>query len=276
MKKVFLAVLFFVSINQISFAQYQRGGNISNGSGKSKKHNSNPFSNYQRIYPDSARAAVCFSLQGSYQLPYGNLFNRFGNSKAVGMAIYYKSKSNFCIGIMGDYFFGSKVKEPNLFKNISTTDTNIIMETGGYAEIRLYERGYYIGPTFGYISNKLLSSNKNTGLSFWLTCGYMEDKIKILGDNVLQLTDAYKTGYDRLTAGFFIQEGIFYNHMSLSHLVNYRIGVEFLQGFTKGLRTVNFDTGESGKQTRFDGLMAIKVGWFLPVNIHDKKEDYTF
>ena len=177
---------------------------------------------------------------------------------------------------MADYFFGSNVKDSNLFKNISTSDGHIITETGDYAELRLYERGYYVGPTFGFISNKLLSSNKNTGLSFWFSCGYTEHKIKILGDNILQLTETYKIGYDRLTAGFFMQEGVFYNHMSLSHLINYRIGLEFMQGFTQGVRSVNFDTGESGKQKRFDGLMAIKIGWFLPVNLHPKKQDYTF
>ncbi len=276
MKKIFFTLLFFAFASQFLMAQY--GGNQNRGGAEmNRKHPSHKMQSYEKVYPDSPRNAVCFSLQGSLQMPAGNLYNRFGNSKAVGMAIYYKAKNNFCYGIMGDYFFGNKVKEPNLFKNISTADGYIIMQDGDYAEIKLYERGYYFGPTIGYIDHKLLSSNKNTGLSFWLTSGYMEHKITILGDNVLQLQGDYKKGYDRLSAGFFIQEGVFYNHMSLNRLVNYRIGLEMLEGFTQGLRAVNFDTGESGKQNRFDCLLALKVGWFLPVFIKDNKpRDYTY
>ena len=274
MKKIFFICFCCVVSSQLMYAQYTRNsnGNVLN------KHGAEPTSTrYKRIYLDSSRAAICVALQGSAQIPYGNLFNRYGFSKAVGMSVYYKAKSNYCIGITADYFFGNNAKEADLlFKNISTSDGSIIMESGDYAEIRLYERGYYVGPTFGYISNKLLSSNKNTGLSFWLTCGYIEHKTKILGDNVLQLTESYKTGYDRLTAGFFMQEGVFYNHMSINHLINYRVGIELLQGFTKGLRKVNFDTGESGTKNRFDGLMSVKFGWFLPVNMRSKKEEFTF
>jgi hypothetical protein len=177
---------------------------------------------------------------------------------------------------MGDYFFGGNVKDTNLFKNISTPDGKIITNDGDFASIRLYERGYYFGPTLGYTTNKLLSHNKNSGLSFWLTSGYMEHKIKILGDLVPQLTDVYKTGYDRLSAGFFIQQGFFYHYMSTNHLINFRVGLEFTEAFTTGLRAINFDTGQSGHDKRFDGLVALKFGWFLPVNMHDKKEDITF
>ena len=274
MKKIGLLLIACFLLQQNLFAQFNQNYNrrdIESRRGEIEK------AMYKRIYPDSAVSAVCFSMQGALQLPAGNLYNRYGFSKTIGLSIYYKSKSNFCIGALGNYFFGNEVKEQNLFANISSTTGGIIMDDGDLAETKLYERGFYFGPTIGYISNKLLSSNKNTGLSFWLTGGYIEHRIVIEGDAVTQLTDAYKVGYDRLSAGFFVQQGIMYNHMSVNHLVNYQIGIEILEAFTHGLRTVNFDTGESGHEKRFDVLMGLKAAWFLPVRLHSKKEqEFTF
>ncbi|MEY4875127.1 MAG: hypothetical protein RL708_276 [Bacteroidota bacterium] len=267
-KHLLLLISFFVVSNSLS-AQFNQSKK------ENKKTQKIRNKNFLKIYPDSASKALCFSLQGGYQIPTGNLANRFANSKSVGVAIYLKSKSNFCYGITGDYYFGKTIKENNLFKNIKTVDGNIINPDGGYSEIKLYERGYFIGPTFGYIS-KIFSKNKNSGLSFWLSAGFFEHRIKILGDNVYQLSSDYKVGYDRLTNGFAIQPAIFYYNMSRNHLVNYRIGVEFLAGFTQGQRNINFDTGLSGRDKRFDGLLGIKAAWYIPKYLYSGVREITY
>jgi hypothetical protein len=271
MNKILFSALVACLIHISATAQF----NNNKHDGNKKVDKTNAPKKYIRLYPDSANSALCFSLQAGYQLPTGNLYNRFGNSKLAGVSIFFKSKSNFCFGATGEYIFGRNVKEANLFKNISTADGNIITADGDYAEIRLYERGYFVGPTFGYIS-KIFSKNKNSGLSFWLSMGFFEHRIKILGDNVMQLTSNYKTGYDRLTNGFALQPGIYYFNMGRTHLINYKIGVEFLAGFTQGQRNINFDTGLSGRDKRFDGMLSLKAAWFIPKYFYGGHREFTY
>ena len=253
MKKViFLISLIVILFSIQSYAQYNSSAKV----GGAKKGNS--YSKKRlKLYPDSSNMALCFSVDAGYYIPTGNMYNRFGAAKSIGFTIFYKTKSNILFGATADYFFGKNVKEKDLFKNISTPDNNIITAEGSYAEIRLYERGYFIGPTLGYKSN-IFSKNKNSGLSFWLSAGFFEHKIKILGDNLYQLSPSYKIGYDRLTNGFALKPALYYFHISRSHLMNYRIGVEFLAGFTQGQRNINFDTGLSGRDKRFDGMINFK------------------
>jgi hypothetical protein len=231
--------------------------------------------NTKQNLPDSTLSAFCFGLQGSFQLPLFDLQNRFGYSKSAGILLFYKTNKNFCWGITSEYFFGSKVKEQNLFKNISSTNGAIITEEGDLAEIKLYERGFIIGPKFGYIS-KLVSTNKNSGISFWLSPVFIQHKISIKGDELLQLQTDYKKGYDRLSAGWGVQPGIFYHHMAKNHLINYKVGFDGLISFTNGKRTINFDTGKSGLEKRLDGLIAFKFSWFIPKFIHTSKQDFTY
>jgi hypothetical protein len=271
MKKIgFLTIIILSILSTQSFAQF-------NSSRRMRTNNDGKQSTKKRLrqYPDSSNMALCFSVDGGYYIPTGNMYNRFGDSKSIGFTVFYKTKSNILIGATADYFFGKNVKEKDLFKNISTPDNNIITAEGSYAEIRLYERGYFVGPTFGYKS-KLLSKNRNSGLSFWLSTGFFEHKIKILGDNLYQLSPSYKVGYDRLTNGFALKPAIYYFHMSRTHLVNYRIGVEFLAGFTQGQRNINFDTGLSGRDKRFDGMINLKACWFLPKFLYGGNREITY
>ncbi|MEY2829565.1 MAG: hypothetical protein RIQ33_1423 [Bacteroidota bacterium] len=271
MQKYLFVLLLLILANLTTKAQFD---NQKRSVSKKKEHENAPRK-YKRIYPDSALKALCVSLDIGAQLPTGNFYNRFGISKSVGITVYYKTKSRFLMGGGFDYYFGNNVKENNLFKNISTPDGNIITDDGGYAEIRLYERAYFVGPTFGYIS-KIVSSNKNSGLSFWLSAGFFEHRIKILGDNVTQLSSNYKVGYDRLSNGLGLRPSVYYYHMSRNHLVNYKIGIDFMAGFTKGQRNINFDTGLSGRDKRFDGMIGLKASWFIPKFFFGKNNEYTF
>jgi hypothetical protein len=271
MQKIIFLLFTLLLINYSSKAQFD---NQNRSAGKKKEQESTRRS-YKRIYPDSAQKALCIGLDLGTQSPTGNMYNRFGFSKSAGVSIYYKAKNRILIGAGFDYYFGNKVKENDLFKNISTPDGNIIADDGGYAEIKLYERAYFVGPTVGYIS-KILSTNKNSGLSFWLSAGFFEHRIKILGDNVTQLSSAYKVGYDRLSNGIGIRPSIYYYHMSKNRLVNYKIGIDFMAGFTNGQRNINFDSGLSGRDKRFDGMIGLKASWFLPKFFFGKNNEITF
>ena len=55
------------------------------------------------------------------------------------------------------------------------------------------------------------------------------------------MSKEYKKGYDRLTNGPAITEGISYLHCGSKRLINFSLGLECTQGFTQNRRDYNFD-----------------------------------
>lgn len=55
--------------------------------------------------------ALLFNISYAYHLPAGNLKDRFGNNMSTGLEIDYLMKSNWFVGLGGEYFFGNDVKE---------------------------------------------------------------------------------------------------------------------------------------------------------------------
>ncbi|MFM2048421.1 MAG: hypothetical protein RI955_969, partial [Bacteroidota bacterium] len=67
-KHLLLLISFFVVSNSLS-AQFNQPKK------ENKKTQKIRNKNFLKIYPDSASKALCFSLQGGYQIPTGNLAN---------------------------------------------------------------------------------------------------------------------------------------------------------------------------------------------------------
>jgi hypothetical protein len=78
-----------------------------------------------------------------------------------------------------------------------------------------------------------------------------------------QLEGEYLKGYDRLTNGLAANQFLGYFNMSNSRVVNFYIGIEAIEGWTQGRRTINFDTGMVDNEARFDMLMGLRFGWVL-------------
>jgi hypothetical protein len=151
--------------------------------------------------------------------------------------------------------------------NLKTENGNIIDMAGNFASVELYERGYNVSFKFGKII-PVLSPNPNSGILIMGSIGYLQHKIRIeVDDNSApQLNGDYKKGYDRLAGGPSISEFIGYTFLSDNRMLNFIGGVEFVQGWTKALRDVNFDTMvPDNKKNRFDRFIGIKVGWIVPV-----------
>ena len=71
----------------------------------------------------------------------------------------------------------------------------------------------------------------------------MYHKIRIENEQNLipQLQPEYLKYYDRFTLGGSIKEYVGYHHMSNNNLVNFSIGLECIQGFTRGMRDYQID-----------------------------------
>lgn len=204
----------------------------------------------------------------AYQFPGGDMDDRFGNNSSVGGGFQWKIIENWLFGAEYVYLFGNDVKvEGEIMNNIKTSSGRIITTAGNFASYSIQERGYYISGRFGKLF-PVLSPNPNSGFFVMGSFGYFQHKIRIevVDNNIPQLFDDYKKGYDRLASGFGISEMIGYMFLSNSKLVNFFIGMEFNQAWTRPRRDVNFDTMmPDEKSKRFDTLLGIKVGWIIPI-----------
>jgi hypothetical protein len=214
-------------------------------------------------------SVIRFPLLGiSYGLfePGGDLDDRFGTASIIGGQALYKTRKNWVYGFNGGFIFGNKVNEEGLLDAISTSNGQVIGLDGLYADVRIFERGYMVGATFG----KLFSfkrPNPNSGILVTAGTGFIQHKIRIetIGNTVPALRKEYLKGYDHLTNGWQLNEFVGYVYFSNKQLLNFFGGFEFVQGFTQNRRDFNFDNPDNDKGKRLDLMYGVKLGWILPL-----------
>jgi len=223
----------------------------------------------QKSMKDSCISFVMFGPSFQYQSPGGDLADRFGDNYNLGGFLNYKFANNFLIGVEGNFLFADKVKENGILDSISTDEGYIIGESGEFATVYLYERGFHFLVKAGKVF-PVFGPNKNSGLLLTVGAGFLQHKIKIDVDkeDVPELSKEYKKGYDRLTNGPAITEGISYLHCGSKRLINFSLGVECTQAFTKCRRDYNFDQMKKDTASRLDLLFGIRFTWFFPVYRH--------
>lgn len=215
---------------------------------------------------DTSITLNAISATYAFQLPSGDLAERFGANHNVGLSIIRKHASNYLYGIEGGFIFGNSVKEFGLLRGVINSQGQIVDMEGQMADILVFERGYSIFLVGGKII-PVAGPNRNSGIMLKLGGGYMRHKIRIQTqkNEVPQLEGDYLEGYDRLTAGPAALVYFGYQHFSNNRRINFNIGFEMQAGFTESLRAYNFDTRTSDIGRRFDGLSSIRVGWTIPI-----------
>ena len=213
--------------------------------------------------------AISFPMIGmtaAYQLPGGDMADRFGNNFNIGAVFQWKFKNNWLAGIEGDFLFSDNVKEKGILNRFMTADGNIIDGQGQYGSVVLAERGLKLEAKAGKIFS-FIGPNPNSGLMTTLGIGYMQHKIYIdtPGSPIPYLEGDYRKGYDRLSTGLSLTEFIGYMNFSNSRLINFYIGIEITQAFTRNIREINFDTGLKDDASRFDQLYGLRLGWVFPI-----------
>jgi hypothetical protein len=223
-------------------------------------------------------SSVSFFMLGgtfAYQIPGGDLADRFGNNFNAGGTFQWKTKSNWIFGIDGNFIFGEDVKENTILSGISTSQGYIIGEGGFYADVYLYERGFMFQAKGGKIF-PVIGPNPNSGLMATLGVGLLQHKIRIedKGNTAPQVSDDYKKGYDRLTNGLSLTQFLGYANFGNHRLINFQAGFEFTEAFTKSRRNFDFDTMERDDKSRFDLLIGIRVAWIIPLYKRTPSEYY--
>lgn len=205
-----------------------------------------------------------FSLGYGGDLPIGDLSDRFGYNLGVIGKVEYTHGNNFLWGITAEQKFGNQVKE-DVFETLYSSKGRLLASNNRLSEAYLRMRGVYVGAHIGKVFR--ISKNTRSGLRCTLGAGLTSHYIRIADENnsLAQILGEYKTGYDRLTRGIAVREFIGYQHISQDRLINFTIGLDFMQAFTKSIREFNFSSSElKPKQNRFDGYIGIKVSWILP------------
>jgi hypothetical protein len=222
--------------------------------------------NAQYTVKDTSLLTPMFYASYALQFPGGDMVKRFGMNSNIGGGFQVKLRSNWVLGLDFNYLFGNNVKgETQLLQNISTSSGYIIDGNGEYADVFLYERGFYASARVGYVI-PVLSPNPNSGFFVYVSGGFLKHKIRIDNPNntAPQLSDEYRLGYDHMTNGWGISEFVGYLYLGNQRLVSFFGGFEFNQAWTKCKR-YNFDEMAKDESTHFDQLVGIKVGWIIPL-----------
>ncbi len=214
----------------------------------------------------------------SYMWPGGDMAERFGSNSSIGGGFMLKTAGNWLFGVEGNYLFGQSVKNSDsLLKSISTSNGFLIDANGMYADLVYYERGYTFLAKFGKII-PVFAPNPNCGLTITAGGGYMENKIRIhnAGNTAPQLLGDYKKGYDKLNGGIVFEGTLGYTYLSNTRLLNFYIGFQFMQAWTKSLRDFDFDDRAQDTKKYSSQYYSVKVKWMIPLYRRTPKEYYLY
>ncbi len=216
-----------------------------------------------------------FSYGG--QLPGGDMADRFGKNFLAGAGADYYTKDNWILGLKGDFMFGKDV-ETDVLANLRGDAGFVYADDGGISDIKLRERGIHLSAHIGRVFS-FSETNKRSGLRVTIGGGFLQHKIRIQEEPqvfVSSIYKDYKKGYDRLTNGATITEFIGYQFIANNRLINFSIGAEFVQGFTQGRRSFNFDTRSPGLDKRLDLLYGFRLTWTLPLFIGENADEINY
>jgi hypothetical protein len=217
-------------------------------------------------------------LNVMYQFPQADIAKLYGNNFNIGLGF---EKVNFLsgwfYGFEGNYLFASDVKQ-DVLANIRTKDGYILGIDNAVANVDLKGRGWYAG---GYLGNLLFRKETPktiSGLRVKMGFGFLEHNIRIKDNtgNAAQLVGPYLAGYDRLTNGFALNQFVGWQVISKDKTINFALGFELTEGFTKNRRVYNFDTMMKDESNHFDVLIGLKLGWVLPVKSIVNSEEYEY
>jgi hypothetical protein len=236
-----------------------------------------PFkTNAQVNVRDSSIVVTMLYPSFAFQVPGGDLKDRFGNSSSIGPGFMIKTKNNWLLSAEAGFIFGSNVKnEASILENISTSEGWVIDGNGTYAEIHMYERAFTGLAGFGKLITGL-GPNPNSGIMLMLKGGYMQHKIRIEnpGKTAPQIAGDYKKGYDKLSDGPAISEFVGYMYLGNKRIASFFGGLGCTQAWTRSRRIYDLHDMKKDNAVYLDLLYEVKLGWIIPFYGRTHKEFY--
>ena len=221
-----------------------------------------------------------FQATYAYQFPGRDTKVLYKNNHSIGGSVIFKSASNWLFSINGDYISGNKVNisREDLFGEILDNNGEIITGDGIYGSYALFERGAHFEARVGKVF-PVLSPNPNCGFYVQGGLGYLFNRLRCEFGSYASpppaLAGDYLYGYDRMRGGFAWSAEFGYLFLSNTRLLNFSLGVEFTQAFTKSLREWDFNMMGSDNKTYIDQYVGIKAAIYIPT-YRRKPADYYY
>lgn len=225
----------------------------------------------------SANRIVNIQFHYTLMNPEMDLANRFGLIHNIGTGGLYKTSGNWLFGGDVSYQFGSEVKEQFLLFNLTNSVGTVMNTAGSPASFVVGMRGLNgflkIGKVF-----PVTWKNQNSGIVVMAGAGMYYHKINISAtrNDIPTLTEDLKKGYDRLSSGPAFNQFVGYYFHSHNRYINFYIGLDVMQAFTKSIRGYNYDTRQYDNQQRFDMTVGARLGWMIPIYLEGKSDTDEF
>ena len=221
------------------------------------------------------QSAITFSY--AHQLPIGKLSTKFGDNSYLGFSFFKEKGNNLFYGLEGGYIFSNNVKDTTVFENITTLSGIIIGADGKYSDVNLMQRGFdsYIFVGYAYHSK----DNNLSGVYLSAGLGFLQHQIFIdtKNQNIPQLYENYKKGYDRLTNGISTKWEASYKYYSPNGQFQIFTGVNMTIAYTKNKRPYLFDKAAyTSNIGSWDNLLGINFGVIIPIQRKNEEEFHYY
>ena len=221
------------------------------------------------------QTAITFGY--THQQPIGDLAERYGDNSYIGFSFFKEKEKNFFYGIEGGYLFSNNVKDISIFDNITTSTGAVIGADGTYSNINLMQRGFDVHAFIGYAYHP--KENNLSGVYFSIGGGFLQHQIFIdtKNQNIPQLDEEYKKGYDRLTNGISSKWDVSYKFYSPNGKFQIYTGLNITIAYTKNKRPYLFDKEEYTSNTgNWDNLLGINMGVIIPIKRKNEEEYHYY
>ncbi len=218
-----------------------------------------------------------FTFNYNYQIPTSNLANTFGDNSSIGASYFFETANNLLYGIEGSFMFGNNIKDSTLFDNIATSTGAIIGDDGYYTNVVLMHRGFDAHLFMGYACH--FKETNLSGIYISQGFGYLQHQIYIntKNQNIPQLDEEMKKGYDRFSNGFSTKISTDYKYYSKKGKFQASAGINYIMAFTKIIRRYDFANQQYySSQRKWDQLLGFKFEIIIPINRKNNEEFHYF
>ena len=211
-------------------------------------------------YSQVASQNVTLNVSYGLDVPGLDMADRYGLNYDAAIDIDYVRENGWFFGAHGHMLLGPFVKE-DVIGNIRTSTGTLIGQQKNTSLITLKQRGFLLGIHGGKFFN--LSKQKyQHGIRTRIGSSLLTHYIVFNDESatVNQLLGDYGKGYDRFTRGLTTEQFIGYQYINQAKTMDVYAGFQFIQGYTRNRRPIDFDTRSTNHSWRLDLLTGFRIG----------------
>ena len=218
-----------------------------------------------------------FIIYTNYQIPSGFFAELFENNPSIGTSFFIEKENNFFYGIEANYLFGNNINNESMILNgITNNDGSITASDGYYANINFSRSGFSSNIFAGYAIH--LNKTNLSGVYFSFGTGYINQKIQIdtKNENIPQLNEEYKKGYDSANDGIFGKISINYKYYSKKGGIQISTGLFNSFARVKRLNSYLFNENNNDDSFHFGSTFGFNIGLIIPVSKINQEEFHYY